>query len=165
MADDPDAGRLREVVWRIADAVDLHYLLDDATGLAYVFVRADHPPLETSFAAHAAEHLDVLSHDELLRRYDAATGAEERGGALLMLALGSPDQADEAGVGRISAALQDPDPELREVAVYAASYSPSQVYIPLLRHIADNDPVDDLSSDAWEMLDAYAEIGITQQHQ
>jgi hypothetical protein len=162
LAEDPDAGTLREVVWRISSTTDLHYRVDDATGVAYVFIRADHPRQEDSFATHAEQHLDVLSRDELLHRYDAATGSEERGGALLILAVGSPDQADEAGLRRISAALQDPDPDVREAAVYAVGYSPSQEYIPFLRHIAKNDPVEELRADAWDMLDAYTEAGIAQ---
>ena len=160
--EDPDAGSLREVVWRIASTVDLHYQVDDATGLAYVFIRADHPRQEDSFAAHAEQHLVVFSRDELLHQYDAATSCEERAGALLMLAVGSPDEADEAGLRRISAALQDPDTDVREAAVYAVSYSPSQAYIPLLRHIAENDPVEELRADAGDMLNAYTEAGIPQ---
>lgn len=162
VAGDPGAGRLREVVWRVASTVDLHYRVEDVTGLAFVFVRADHPRQEESFAAHARQHLPVWSRDELLRQYDEATGPEERAGALLFLALGSSDHADEAGLSRISAALRDPHPDVREVAVYAVSYSPSPAYIPLLRHIAENDPVEELRADACDMLDAYLEAEITQ---
>jgi hypothetical protein len=162
VAGDPDAGRLREVVWRIGSAVDLHYRVEGVTGLAFVFVRADHPRQEDSFAAHAEQHLPVWSRDELLRQYDEATGPEERAGWLLFVALGSLDHADEAGLSRISAALRDPDPDVREVAVYAVSYSASPAYIPLLRHIAENDPVEELRADARDMLDGYIETGITQ---
>ena len=61
---------------------------------------------------------------------------------------------------RISAALQDPDPDVCEAAVYVVSYSPSPAYIPLLRHITENDPVQELREDARDMLDAYTEAGI-----
>ena len=46
--------------------------------------------------------------------------------------------------------------------MYAVSYSPSQAYILLLRHIAENDPVEELRADAGDMLNAYTEAGITQ---
>ena len=44
--------------------------------------------------------------------------------------------------------------------MYVVSYSPSPAYIPLLRHIAENDPVQELREDARDMLDAYTEAGI-----
>jgi hypothetical protein len=160
--EDPDVGQQREVVWRISSTIDLHYQMDDMTGIGYVFIRADHPRQEDSFAAHAEQHLDVFPREELLRTYDMATDPEERGGSLLMLALGAPFKVDEATALRISAALQGPHPDVREAAIYATSYTPSEAYIPLLRHVAETDPVEALREDAQVMLDSYDEVGIGQ---
>ncbi len=159
-SDDPDRGTLREVVWRIASGAELHYTVDDATGCPYVFVTASWRNLGRGFLEHAEQHLDVLSREELFASYDNATDPEERAGVLLLLALGSPQEFDQEGFERISAALRDPDPVIREAAIYATSYTPSRHYRPLLEEIARRDPVGQLRRDAQDMLDAYDEAGI-----
>jgi hypothetical protein len=158
--DDPEAGMLREVTWSISSGVDLNYSIDDATGCAYVFVTAALRNQCQAFHKHAEQHLNVFSREELLEFHDGAESVEERAGALLMLALGSPQEFDEDGIERITRALRDPAGDLREAAVHATVYTPAPQYVPLLRGIASHDPVPDIREDAKNMLAAYEEAGI-----
>lgn len=158
--EDQVAGTLRKVVWEIDPGVGLHFSVDDATGLAYLYVSANSPEDAGSRADQIANVLGAREYAELLDGFDNAKDNDERAGALLTLALGALPGPDTASVDRISTALTDADPGVREAAIYASSYRPTDRYRPLLRQIAEHDPVDQLREDAREMLDIYDEIGI-----
>ncbi|MEU6644244.1 hypothetical protein ABZ863_17035 [Saccharomonospora sp. NPDC046836] len=157
---DEEAGIPREVVWAIASTVDVRYSVDDATGSPYVFVTAAYRNQCQAFLAHAEQHLDVFSREELLAVYGQAVEVDERTGLLLMVALGAPQEFDETNVALISAALTDPAEDVREAAIYATSYTPCERYLPLLEQIVRQDPPHQLREDAKDILAAYGEVGI-----
>lgn len=160
--EDLEVGTVRELVWRISSGVNLTFSVDDATGCSYVCVAAEVASQCEAFTEHARKHLDVFSVEELLEFHDRADSAEERAGALLMLALGSPQRLDQVTFSRISAGLADEDYDVREAAIYATTYTPALQYIPMLRRIAREDLEDQLRADAQDVLDAYEEAGVVE---
>jgi hypothetical protein len=157
---DAEGETLPETMWRISSTVNLHFVVDDATGCPYVYVTAAHHDQCQAFCAHAEQHLNVWPRDQLLGAYDDSSSVEERSGLLLMLALASPQNIDEEGRERIMVALRDPAEDVREAAIYATSYTPDPQYRPLLEGITESDPVEILREDAADMLAAYDEAGI-----
>jgi len=149
------AGTLREVAWRVSTEVMLHYTVDDVTNCPYIFFTAPWRQIGRGFIRHAEQNLRVFTHDDLLAAFDESHGSEDRANALLRLALGSPRELDDDSFDRIVSALQDQDDKVRRAAVYATSYTPSALYRPYLRRIAQRDPVKAIRKDAKEMLLAY----------
>jgi HEAT repeat protein len=133
----------------------LHYSVDEATNCPYIFFTAPWRNIALGFVRHAEQNLDVFTHDDLLAAYDEARGPEDRANALLRLALGSPRELNDDSFDRIVSALEDKGERVRRAAVYATSYTPSALYRPYLRKIAQKDPVKDIRKDAKEMLHAY----------
>ncbi|GAA1524219.1 hypothetical protein GCM10009678_01820 [Actinomadura kijaniata] len=156
--EDLQAGTLREVVWEGYD-LGLHYLIDDVTECPYIYFSADMSHTAQALTQMATDHLHVYGRAELLSAFDTARGAAERRRTLLMAALGSSHTLDDALYQRIRDAAHAPEPELRRAAVYAASYSPSVRYKPLLALLSADDPDPAVRLDAGLMLDAINEVG------
>lgn len=157
--EDPETGESRKVIWKVAPDVYLVFSVDDATGVAYVYVASDDPETADALNESIATDLDALDYAELLDRYDQAHSEDERAGSLLLVALAAPP-GDQASVERISNAMTSSVAGLREAAIHATGYAPSGHYRPLLTQIARHDPDEKLQEDAQDILGAYDQAGV-----
>jgi hypothetical protein len=158
--EDPPAGTPRSVVWEVSSGTHAHYSVDDATGIAYVYVTSDTPEHADDLGERLTKALNALEYSSLVEKFDRSVDEDERAGNLLILALAAPQGFDQPSFDRISKALAAPEASLREAAIYASGYNPSSRYLPLLTRIAQQDPVEDLRADAEDMLAAYDEAGV-----
>lgn len=166
--DDPETGNLREVVWQISATASMHYLVDDATGLPYIYFSTYSEDLHAGVAAardlaqelvgDATQRLDVYEREELISAYNNAEKSKQRASTLLAMALGSPQESDEVGQEIIMSALKDRDKIVRSAAVYATTYTPSAHYIPILRSIKNTDKNRKIRDRAADVIAAYKEV-------
>lgn len=149
-----------EILWSLASGISMHFLVNSATGLPYIYFTTPLRNIGVACVRHAEQNLTTIRYEELIASYDTSA-ANDRQRTLLELALGSPRQLNEESFSRITAALEDPRDDVRKAAVHATAYTPSRRYRPYLRRIAGNDPKDDIKRDAANMLRAYdaAQIG------
>jgi hypothetical protein len=148
-------GTLRELIWRISSEVSMHYMMDDVTGSPYIYFSTPWPNIGISLVKQTQSQADVIPYSELLADFDFAEDSQDRPAALLRLALGSPRNPDDASSSRIIAGLQDRDDRLRKAAVYATTYTPSLIYLPLLRQISNDDPVSEIRDFAENVVQVY----------
>ena len=160
--DDPHAGTIREVTWRMASGIELHFSEDDATGARYVFVVAAGHGSAIAHYEQVRNGLPVVTDRELIEEYDRATKPAAQTDALLRLALGASEELDDAVFQRISLAFENDNLEIRSTAIYATTYTPSRRYRPFLERIVKEDRARRLRKDAKETLSAYDEAGIGQ---
>ncbi|MEV6424257.1 HEAT repeat domain-containing protein [Streptomyces sp. NPDC051662] len=162
VGEDLPSGQIRTIEWSITGGAHLKFFEDDATRCPYFFIEADHPNLCLSMTKHALDELPVYSREDLLSAFDAAADrTEERRRALLMVALGAPHEFDREVYRRITEAMRDEDAAVRSAAIYAMSYSPAIEYLSALRELAVSDADEQVRREAQEMLDVFAQVGIT----
>lgn len=151
-------GMLRELVWRIASEVAMHYVVDDATGSPYIYFTTPWPKMGISLVRKARSDADVISYEELLADFDSAVSSEERALSLLRLSLGSSIELDNRSSMRMIAGLKDDDNRVRMAAVHATTYTPSAIYLPYLRLISTGDPSVEIRRFAENVVRVYTEM-------
>lgn len=160
LAENGGKGPHGELRWTMAPGVLMHYSVDEATNLPYIYFSAPMVNMGTALFRDAEEHLDTIPYGELLAKYEASSKPRDRARALLGLALGSPRQLDDNSLSRMTEALTDDSADVRKAAVRATAYTPSRRYRPYLREIAEKDSKKDIRKDAARMLEAYDAAGI-----
>lgn len=157
---DPEEGLLYQVVWGAGPKLSLCYFEDDISRLSYVVVVG-----EDAVAVRGAEKLietalDVYLLDDLISEVDSAIDPIPLARAIVRAGAGSPEEFDERFFGRISEALSNPDERVREAALWATTYVPYKEYMPQLKRLRDDDPVQDLRDTAESVIEGFEEAGV-----
>lgn len=156
---DPARGVPYQVAW-YADGTVLDYAEDDVSKSSFFYLAGPHSDLVQNCESIAVAALTPLAVPELARDVLEAKTGPKRGRALLRLGLGSSAEFDRDVFQLISEGLQDTDPQIRNVSVYATTYSPWAEFRPLLERIVGDDPEDDVRVTAAGALRAYDKGGV-----
>jgi hypothetical protein len=150
----------REVAWGVGTEISLHYVEDPVTGNNYVNAWGHDKAAVDALVRIAAENLDSWSADELEQAVTTAENSQEKAKAVLRAGLAAPNEFDERFFRLISSAITDPDPVAREAGIYATAFSSYPQYRPLLRRVAETDPVDSRRDDAQLALESFDIEGV-----
>jgi hypothetical protein len=157
---DPQGKLEYRITWDCDPGVQFHYTEDALAGCRYVQFSA---PSEQAFAAQfeaARSGLPCWVLSELFEAVDAASEGEQRGRALVRMAVGSPADNDDV-FARISDGLQNDSKVVREFSVLAAFYTMYPSIRPLLRSVAESDPSADVRHHARTFLGALDNLGVS----
>lgn len=149
-----------EVVWMTDDAVTFHYVEDEIAAHSFVFFKGREATLVDSYADEAGRELEVWQLEETVRAVDAASDPRQLGLALLRMGLAAPYMYNEAVSARLLKNAEDPEDNLRNIAVWAMSYSPYPQYRATLRRLAVDDPNGEIRDLASATLRAFDEGGV-----
>lgn len=152
--------RKHEVCYDLGPVVTLHYVEDQIIRMCYIYISSTVGNLAEGFAKMVVEGIDILSIPEILEMVDAEHEPLRKGRAIIRLGLAAPGDYDSATYSRIEQALIAPDERLREMAIWATSYSSYAEYRSLLRHIAQADPVHRIRERAAMMLEGFDLAGV-----
>jgi len=155
-----DEEPAREIGWAAGPALSLHYVEDPVSLNSYVVARGFEQTAVDALARLAEERLDTWSLDELLIAVDQPAEPLDRARAMIRAGVGAPEGFDQRFFDRISAATTDPDPMVREAALYATAYSPYPKYRAILELAAREDPDQQRRDDAWILLESFDTQGI-----
>lgn len=146
---DREAGTDGEVVWeadghalgkQVVKAGSLHYVQDAMFGIGYVYLSGRPKGALETLATTVTQALRPWTVEELCQAFDqAAADPRARGQAALRLGLAAPGKPDQQIVHRIGAALADEDARVRYAAVFAASFTRYETFLPRLRTLAKED--------------------------
>jgi hypothetical protein len=149
--------------WLEMDDVTVHFGIDDISRHSFFFVMgADRDKIER-VATRVAADTGVWTLDEAVDAVESAARPTQRGLAILRLGLGAPDEFDEKVFRQISAALLDDDQEIRNIGVFATTYSPLPQYRSILLGIQNEDPIPDIRNAAAAALTSYDTGGVPEQ--
>lgn len=153
-AADPERGTPARTRWRVVRRVLFQLTKDVLTGREYYFLAGRHAE-EVERCAHAvAKHLDAWDINELVA-LEADQDSRERGQTIMRLGLAAPYEFEPQVFAVIQRALADASPDIRNVGVFACSYSPWPNYRPLLEKIRAEDPSPELRETAGAALRAF----------
>lgn len=150
----------REVAWGVGTEQSLHYVEDPVTGNNFVNAWGRDKATVDALARLAAENLDTWPIDELEQAVTAAENMQQKAEAVLRAGLAAPNEFDERFFTLISSAITDPDPIAREAGIYATAFSSYPQYRPLLRRVAETDPVPSRRDDAQLALESFDIEGV-----
>jgi hypothetical protein len=158
--DDELDERRHEVRYEIGPEVTLHYVEDQVIRMCYIYISSSIGNFAEGYAKVIEEEVDILSIAEIARALDAEQDLLRKGREIIRLGVAAPSTYDESVYSRIRGALDSPDERLREMAVWATSYSSYPQYRPLLRRVAQDDAVQRLRERAAMMLEAFDRAGV-----
>lgn len=144
----PVGGISREVAWCAADGYFIHYASTTNFGLAFIWVSGATNEVVDKFTAFLAEYFEIPNEDALISAIDTAKTTEESGAALVMAGLGAPLAADARFMERIEAAVRNTDTQIRQAGLWGALHTRWPECQPLIQHIAQADPSDQLRREA-----------------
>lgn len=156
---DDKASKL-EVRWRTGTASELHYVEDRVIGMCYVFAADSIPTLATGFGDVIESELDVVPIVEIINAVDQEQDSLRLGREIIRLGVAAPLAYDDDVFARISNALRSPDDRVRQLAMWATTYSSYPEYRPIMRTIAQNDPEQSARERAAFVLQAFDEAGV-----
>ncbi|MGW4045203.1 hypothetical protein [Streptomyces sp. NPDC004721] len=155
---DPEEATEYRVVWAANPQLLLHYIEDEIPERSFVFVIGSDAELVHGAAGVFEEHLNALTLEELIADVDGAVLSPERlSDAVLRAGVGAPREFDERFFTRIDAALRHPDPQVREGALWAVTYSPWSQYRERVLEMSRSDPDQQLREAASILLEEFAE--------
>ncbi|GLF95149.1 hypothetical protein [Streptomyces yaizuensis] len=157
---DPQGKLEYRITWECDPEIRFHYTEDALAGCRYVQFSA---PSEPAFAAQletARSGLPWWVLSELTEAVDVAEEDEQRGRALVRMAVGSPADNDDV-FERISDGLQSESKVVREFSILASFYSMYPSLRPLLRSVAEGDPSPDVRHHARTFLSALDNLGVS----
>jgi hypothetical protein len=160
-SDDSD-NRKHEVKWDVGPQVTLHYVEDKVILMCYIFVTSTLPNLANGYADAIERELGTLTVDQISDMVEMEQDPVRQGSEIIRLGVAAPPDYDDDVFERISTALGARDERLREMAIWATSYSAYPQYRPLLRRIANEDPVQRLRERAEMMLEAFDRAGVAE---
>lgn len=155
-----DNDRKSEVRWQVGPATQLHYVQDRVIGMCYVFAADSIPTLATGFGDVIESELDIIPIAEIMNAIDREQDSLALGREIIRLGVTAPLAYDDDVFFRISNALRSPDDRVRELAMWATTYSSYPEYRPILRMIAQNDSVQSARERAEFVLQAFDEAGV-----
>ncbi|WP_405614489.1 HEAT repeat domain-containing protein [Streptomyces sp. NBC_01508] len=142
-----------EIVWRINDDVELHYLEDANSKAGFTVTTGEDREGVAEWASMASAYIGAWTDKELLDGVTGATDSGVRSHLLLLAGLGSPGDFDDRFFSVISDEFDNADPLVRMGAVWASSYSAWKEYLPKLRSLAAHDPEPDIRNVAQSFVD------------
>lgn len=146
----PVGGISREVVWCPSPEYFIHYSTTTTFGLAFVWVSGASDEVVEKFTTFLNEYFEIPGDEALITAIDKAQTTEESGAALIMAGLGAPSSADARFLDRITAAVKNPDAQIRQAGLWGALHTRWPECAPLIQHIADADPSEELRRAAQE---------------
>jgi len=108
-------------------------------------------------------HFDTWTFDELLFAVDNACEAIELARAILRAGLGAPVRFEERFFVRIKQAAENPEPVVREMALWAMVYPGWSQFRPVLKQVVEQDPVEAIREQAEEILIAFDAQGVPEE--
>lgn len=155
-----DSDKKLEVRWQVGSATELHYVEDRVIGMCYVFAADSIPMLATGFGDVIESELDVVPIVEIMNAIDQGQDPLHIGREIIRLGVTAPLVYDDDVFARIGSALRSPDDRVRELAMWATTYSSYAEYRPILRMIAQNDPSQSARERAAFVLRAFDKAGV-----
>ena len=144
------------MIWGKSHALTLHYLEELFTLSPCAFISGENEAQVRTAARVAEQQLKPVTPEELFEAADAVQNVPaDYMLAVQRLGLGAPVDYDERFFDRIQAAFVNEVDGVRKAAVWATSWAEWPQFEPLLAQAADNDPAEDVRSDAEFLLDAY----------
>jgi len=156
---DPARGVPEETVWRAVRGVMFHYNKDVLTGQEFYFLSGWRAERVEECAREVDARMEPYGIGELLAVTRAEQVPAERGRGLIRLGLAAPYGFDQDVFEEISRALQDEDPNIRNVAIFACGFSPWQQYREILDRVHRDDPAPELRQSAGAALRAFGSGG------
>jgi len=150
----------REIVWKIAPATTLLYVEDDMSPNCFVVVGSGTASMANSAANRVYEELRPWSLQDLTHQVDESRNPLAFGRALTRLGIAAPHDFDPGVYDRMVNGLRHADERVRDMSIWATTYSPWPEYRPVLADIAAHDEVDKLRERAQLVLDAMDATGV-----
>ncbi|MFJ6620685.1 hypothetical protein ACIQOW_24305 [Kitasatospora sp. NPDC091335] len=150
-----EGGSPYTVSWDLGDESVLDYVEDGMSKNCYLIVHGPTRESVEPVGEMISEELFPWDHTELLWCVDNAPNPIELGLSIIRLALGSPDGFHDETFRRVKSGLTHPDSQVRDMSLWASTYSPWAEYIPLLQNLAAQDPVTEIRERAGLVLEAY----------
>jgi hypothetical protein len=151
--------RQREVRFRMGPSVNLHHIENRVIVMCWVFISGDIGNIVEGYARIIRNEIDVIPFAEIISMVDAQRDPLRYGGEIIRLAVAAPSFYDSDVYARISSALRHPDDRVREMALLATTFPGYAEFRPLLRTLAENDPVQRVRENAATVLDAFDQAG------
>lgn len=145
----------REVTWKAGPATRLHYVEDDMSPNCFVYVGSGTANMASSKGQEVYEKFYPWSLQDLVDQVEVASHPLELGQAVLRLGIAAPYQFDPGVFERVQIGLRNSDERVRDMSLWATTYSPWPEYRPLLAEIADYDRVEKLRERARLTLEAF----------
>jgi len=155
---DPERGLPFEMVWLIEPGCKFYFTHEETARCGHVHVGGRFAEPVERHTEDLGRQPEVHSGAELLQIVDGASTPEERGAALLKLGVGAPHRFDRDFFDRTRAGLEDPDVRLRDLALWAATYSPWAEYKRIIEKLARSDPDRGVRRRAKVTLDALRRV-------
>lgn len=147
-----------EQVWRVAEDVTFHHVLDQRSGLAYVEVRGSDSDRMREALERVRPSLEVRSQSELLEALWSNHDETELPAALLAAGLGAPLRFAEDLFLPVSQALDHPDPGIREAALWALAYTEWPEWRTVVTPLGDTDPDPRIKAIAHQIVELFDEL-------
>lgn len=149
-----------KTVWRFGSGVELWCVDDNVAGCCFVQTAGQDMTAVSELLHLAERELDVWTREELVEQVEEANDPRELGTALLLLGVSAPIGYDEEVAEVISGELYSEYEEVRDMAVWATSYSPYKEYRPDLEEVMANDESERVRTRARTVLRVFDELGI-----
>jgi len=157
---DGKRGQPYQVLWYIEQATVIYLTEDEIARTSYATINSGSLELAKRYAAEARLGLNAWADTELLQEFDNAQEAQRVGRALLRLGIAAPEEFDNEFFSRISEGFSNPDLRVRNVAIWACTYSPWPQYRSRLEQIAETDSAEELRERALLTLEAFDKGGV-----
>ena len=156
-----EVGHSREKAWQVSSGLFVHLLEDIVSRCCCLVVTGFDAKAVADLTAQLTTIFHPMTRAELLRPIVGIVNPQERVRAVMRLALGSPPDFDPAFYGRVEETASDPEPGVRNAAIWVTGYVAWPEYRRLLRRVAAEDPDDRVRYDARLFLRMYdeAEVG------
>ncbi|MFI9381968.1 hypothetical protein [Kutzneria sp. NPDC052558] len=149
----PSEGVTREVTWRIAPRLYLHYLEYPPAETAIVQVTGDEFADVQRFDDLVTRYFEPISYEDVLDQLDREDGVEAKALLLRRLGLAAPNEPDPGFIAKVEELGRSSDVRLREAALWATLFPYWPEFIPFLDGVAESDPDEDLRAQAQFMAD------------
>jgi hypothetical protein len=146
--------------WQVGVGSYFRYVEDSVTGQCYVQILSPNDLITLRLAELSRRELRGSSFDELLHDVDRESDPLAFGRAIVRLGMAAPPGFDNDVFQRISRGLTDKDDRVRQLALWAAVYSPWTQYRPLIQEIAAADRAERLRERAKAVLAAFDRAGV-----
>jgi hypothetical protein len=155
-----EVGLSREVTWRLPGDNYLHYGREHPYGIAFVLVSGEEAEDVEELTGMMSNYFEPLTDADLLDGVDTAVSVEDLRAKLVRAGIGAAQSADEMYVERITAAMGDWRPRVREGGLWAGMYALWPELYPLVEHMAQEDPEQFLREQAAVLAKHLREGGI-----
>jgi hypothetical protein len=148
----PELGLEREVTWHLGAGYYVHFAREAPSSVQFVQVSGSRLSEVNKIARILADKFAVVSDDGLLSSLDHARNPEDRRRLLVQAGIGAPNDIDERYFSRISDAMRDADPRVREGGLWAALYMEWLEFAPLVAEMVRSDSKQTLREQARVLL-------------